>query len=135
MSKTVYRELDVELSSEELRAIADDLANRQIAYMALKAAHRVYLMEARNSLKNAEGAIEDAAIAVRDKRKKEMVPCIEEYDHGSQKITLRRQDTGDRVEIRAASEEEIQEHEDVLQGDLLGGMGDDGSGEESEASG
>lgn len=126
----VHKELAVELSTKEVNKMAHDLANRQIAFMDLITQHKAIKMAWRDKLAHAQGAIKDLAEGIRDKARLEMIECSEEFDPSSQKIIVTRCDTGERIEFRAASEDEILEYEqDTLQGDLLMDGGDEDAAE------
>ena len=118
--KTVHRELPIKLSAKEISDMAQDLAKRTIALMALEGQYKALQMEWRKRIVHAKGAVKDCAEGIENQVRHEMTKCSETYDPDSQKIILTRNDTGEKIEFRAASEEEMLEYEQgTLQGDLL----------------
>jgi hypothetical protein len=114
--------------------MANDLANRHITHMALETQHKAAKMEWREKIAHSKGALKDLAESIRDQARKALIECTERYDPDSQKIILTRNDTGEKVEFRAATEDEILEYEgDVLQGDLLRDGGSEDGDEAVEA--
>lgn len=118
MSRMIHRELPVDLSEEELLKLSKELANRQIAHMDIEAQAKAATTEWRDKVKHSKLGLEEVANAIKDKRRFVMIECVEEYDHARQMIIVTRQDTGESIEFRAATEDEITEHEARLQGDL-----------------
>jgi len=131
-SKTVVRELSVNLNSEEITELAHDLANREIAFLELETQHKQVKLEWRDKIKMAKGAIKGAAEKIRDKAVRKMVECTEDYTVSTGMIVLRRNDTGEQIEIRKASEDEVKAYDEELQGDMFNS---EGEGEDDAAAG
>ncbi len=129
-TKTVIRELSVNLNAEEVTELALDLANREIAFLDLETQHRQVKLEWRDKIKMAKGAIKGAAEKIRDKAIRRMVECTEEYTVSNGMIVIKRTDTGEQIEIRKASEDEVKAYDDELQGGLFNS---EGEGEEQTA--
>ncbi len=123
-SKTVIRELSVNLNVEEISELAHDLANREIAFMALEIQKKQIYLEWRDKIKMAKGAIKGAE-KIRDKAVRKMVECTEDYTVSTGMIVLRRNDTGEQIEIRKASEDEVKAYDEELQGDMFNSEGED----------
>lgn len=124
-SKTVIRELSVNLKAEEVTELAHELANREIAFLDLETQHKAIKMDWRDRIKMAKGGIKASAEKIRDKAIRRMVECTEEYTVSSGMIVLRRNDTGEQIEFRKASEDEVKAYDEELQGGLFNSEGED----------
>lgn len=119
--ETVKKELPVKLAPEDVAARAQSLANRieGVAKLKLEAAETAKGYKDR--IKDEETAIAELANVVAHKREKRAVLCTINYDTRRHSVDTVRTDTGEIVDSRAMTAEEI---EDANQGKLFGDRDD-----------
>lgn len=114
----MIKSLPVKLTVEELRSVADDLAASCVEQDRIREEKAEVTKTYNDGLKDEARKISRLARLLRERQEFRDVPCTERFVFETNTCEVYRDDTGERVEVRAmtAEEREAQSQADLLSG-------------------
>jgi hypothetical protein len=108
--KRYTQALDVKADAEEVRKMAEEMADLQIRKNAIESEKREANAEFREDLAGIKDQLTKLATQVKGHTKTEEVECVEMLDEATGEIRVMRTDTNEQIEFRAATKEDLQEN-------------------------
>lgn len=113
---TEHRSLSCDLTEAEVKEKADQLASTIKAREEAEAARKRDADKHKDTIKTLDGHIAGLAESVRDRSERRLVECRWERDDQARKMICHRTDTGEVIEKRAMTDEELEEMQPTLFG-------------------